>query len=100
METDCLILVAALTRPGEDYSDIGWIIGDCKELITSFNSISIRHVYREANVVAHRLAHNASFSFVDELLFDKTPSIIEDALVKDLCTHNRGLGITSPSDCT
>ncbi|KAK9936175.1 hypothetical protein M0R45_013032 [Rubus argutus] len=100
VETDCSILVAALTRPGEDYSDIGWIIGDCKDLINSFKSISIRHVYREANVVAHRLAHNASFSFVDELLFDEIPSIIEDALVEDFCTHNRGFGVTSPSGCT
>lgn len=98
METDCSVLVAALTKPGDDFSDIGGIISDCKELITSFNSINIKHVYREANVVAHCLAHNASFSFVDEFCLGENPSIIEDILIEDRCRCIRGFGSLSPSD--
>ena len=62
----------------------------------AFTSLSIRHVYREANRVAHRLAHVASFSSVDELWIDDTPSIIEDVIYEDV-SRTRGIGFMSPS---
>jgi ribonuclease HI len=97
VETDCAILATALAKTGEDLSDIGRIIGDCKEYFSTFNYIDIRHIFREANGVANRLAHIASYSNVDELWLDETPSIIEDVLYEDNCCPTRGLGITPPS---
>ena len=97
METDCAMLVEALTGVEDDFSQIGRIVGDCKEYLCSFNSFEIRHVYREANRVAHRLAHVASLSSFDNCWLGETPSIIEDVLFEDLCNLTRGFGITSPS---
>ena len=76
VETDCAVLAAALARSGEDLSDIGRIIGDCKEYFSAFNYIDIRHIFREASGVADRLAHIASCSNVDEIWLDETPSIL------------------------
>jgi ribonuclease HI len=96
LETDCATMAAALAKPDDDLSEIGRIIGDCKDYMLAFTSLSIRHVYREANRVAHRLAHVASFSSVDELWIDDTPSIIEDVIYEDV-SRTRGIGFMSPS---
>ena len=66
LESDCASLVTALSSVGDDFSQIGRIVGDCKESMGSLQSISIRHIYREANGVARRLAHIASFSNSDK----------------------------------
>lgn len=59
--------------------------------------IQVKHVYREANGVAHRLAQFACFSSLDEFWINETPSIIEDVLYKDLCNCERGQRLSSPS---
>lgn len=100
LECDCASLVAVLSSDKEDYSEVGRIIEDCRRYIMAFNSIQIRHIYREANSVAHRLAHFASFSFLDDLWLEETPAIIRDVLYEDLCNCARGFGHTSPSRCT
>ena len=96
LETDCSLLATTLASVGEDFSHIGRIVGDCKELMHSFNSIEIRHIYREADCVAHRLAHIASFSISNCIWFEDTPSIIEDVLFEDCCTRTQGIGFKSP----
>ena len=97
LETDCAALVTALANSAEDLSEIGRIVEDCKEYMLAFTSLNFRHIYREANGVAQRLSHTASFSNIDNFWVDDTPSIIEDVIYKDLCPHNRGFGNTAPS---
>lgn len=97
LETDCAALATALSSPTEDLSEIGSIVGDCKDYMLAFTSFNIRHIYREANRVAHRLAHVASCASVDEFWVDHTPSILEDVIYEDICPVSRGFGITSPS---
>jgi hypothetical protein len=62
-----------------------------------FSFIKCQHIFREANSVAHRLAHFASFSYLDDLWLDETPSIIEDILYEDLCSCTWGSSSMSPS---
>lgn len=57
LESDCSLVIAALASSNEDYSDIGCVTEDCKVYMCEFQSIIFRHVFREANGVAHRLAH-------------------------------------------
>ncbi|KAK9950614.1 hypothetical protein M0R45_006095 [Rubus argutus] len=97
LETDCANLVSTLERIGEDFSEYGRIIDDCREYMLTFNTIEIRHIYREANCVANRLAHIASISTIDKLCLNETPSIIEDVLIEDMFSRARGFGIMSPS---
>lgn len=46
------------------------------------HSLQVKHVYFEANCVAHRLAHIASCSSIDDFWIDETSSIIEDVLMR------------------
>ena len=52
-------LLLLINREGEDYSDLGRIVEDCKFLMTQYQSVSVCHILREANGVADRLAHLA-----------------------------------------
>lgn len=76
METDCATMAAALAKQDDDVSEIGRIIGDCKDYMFAFTSLTIQHIYRESNYVVHHLAYIASFSSVDELWIDDISSII------------------------
>ncbi|XP_062011139.1 uncharacterized protein LOC133727571 [Rosa rugosa] len=96
LESDCSFVVSALQQNMEDRSDIGRIIDDCKSYLTYFPSFQIRHVFREANGVAHRLAHPASLNYLDDIWVDESPVIIQDVLYKDLCTEARAQGFMSP----
>ncbi|KAL6212409.1 hypothetical protein ACLB2K_017629 [Fragaria x ananassa] len=67
VECDCAVLVAALNRQSDVMVEVSRITEDCKVLMNSFENISIRHIYREANGAAHRLAHFASLDRIVEL---------------------------------
>ncbi|XP_062021071.1 uncharacterized protein LOC133737560 [Rosa rugosa] len=97
IETDCSLVIAALKSATEDYSEVGCIVEDCKAYLHAISSINLYSVYREANGVAHRLAHLASVDYLDDYWLDETPVIIRDALFEDSCTSTRGVGNMSPS---
>ena len=71
LESDCAMVISALANPDADFSDIGCILDDCKEYMNAIGSFTLRHIYREANGVAHRLAHIASFSNIDDIWLDE-----------------------------
>lgn len=79
-ECDCSMMITALAATNLDLSEVGRIVEDCREYMTECSSFHIKHVFREANGVTHRLAHFASLSVLDGFRLDKTPSIIEDVL--------------------
>ncbi|XP_024179050.1 uncharacterized protein LOC112185076 [Rosa chinensis] len=66
IESDCSLVVTTLQREVEDRSDIGRIIDDCKSYLTYFHSIQVSYIFREANGVANRLAHVASFNMFQQ----------------------------------
>ena len=96
VETDCAMLVIALEGDGEDLSLVGRIVEDCKSFVSSFHSFQFRHIYREANGVANRLALLASRSENAMSWFEETPAIIRDILYEDMRGVSRGLGFMSP----
>ncbi|XP_062028933.1 uncharacterized protein LOC133744926 [Rosa rugosa] len=85
LETDCAILVTALNQQMEDNSEVSRILDDCKNYLHDFDWIRVRHVYREANSVANRLAHFASLDHVVDLCLDEAPAFIQDVLYEDNC---------------
>lgn len=85
LECDCANLVNAVSTEQEDFSEIGRIIDDCRVYKLEVRPIQVRHIYCEANGVAHRLANIASFSFLDDLWLDEALVIIQDVLYEDRC---------------
>ncbi|PRQ57087.1 putative ribonuclease H-like domain, reverse transcriptase zinc-binding domain-containing protein [Rosa chinensis] len=99
IESDSAILIAALKSEEKNFSEVSRVLDDCKEYFNAFQSIRVRHIYREANGVANRLAHLASSVYFDDVWLGETPAIIQDVLYEDYChclSVTRGLGDTSP----
>ncbi|KAL6214185.1 hypothetical protein ACLB2K_013623 [Fragaria x ananassa] len=96
-ESDCATIMLSLARSSEDMSEVSALLNNCKAYMESFQFILLRHVYREANGVAHRLAHLVRIAYLDELLVDESPDIIQDVLMEDGCSIPGGFGFMSPS---
>ncbi|XP_024169850.1 uncharacterized protein LOC112176244 [Rosa chinensis] len=99
IESDSAIMISALNSREKNFSEVSRVLDDCREYITAFQSVRIRHIYLEANGVADRLAHLASSGFIDDVWFDETPAIIQDVLYEDYCncsTVAQGSGFMSP----
>ncbi|XP_024161206.1 uncharacterized protein LOC112168311 [Rosa chinensis] len=97
LESDCSLVITALQHNVEDRSEIGRIIDDCKSYLTSFHPFQVRHIFREANGAANRLAHLASYNYISDVWLEETPVIIRDVLYEDSCIDARGQGFMSPS---
>ncbi|KAL6211305.1 hypothetical protein ACLB2K_016532 [Fragaria x ananassa] len=63
--------------------EVSTILIDCRHYLMTFNFVLLRHVNREANGVANRLAHLARSSVLDELWEDGPRDIIQDVLIED-----------------
>ncbi|PRQ45142.1 putative ribonuclease H-like domain, reverse transcriptase zinc-binding domain-containing protein [Rosa chinensis] len=99
IESDSALLIAALKSEEDNFSEVSRVFDDCKDYLSAFQSVEIRHIYREANGVAHRLAHLASYLLLDDIWLDETPAIIQDVLYEDYCNVSivaRGSGFMSP----
>ena len=59
METDCLEVVAAISSKTHEGMLEAGLIDDIKEILKTFASVSVKHVLRLYNSVAHRLAASA-----------------------------------------
>ncbi|XP_061993859.1 uncharacterized protein LOC133711783 [Rosa rugosa] len=93
VESDSSVLVNAMNFQGEDNSEVSRIIDDCKDYVHAFDAIVIRHIFREANSVADRLAHFASLGQVTDLYLGEAPDYLQDVLYEDFCkasTNARG----------
>ena len=107
IESDSSVLVVALNSVREDYSDVGRVVDDCKQYLIAMQSSTIRHIFREANSVADRLAHFACQGSIDSLWLEEPPDIIQDVLYEAMCSNAnvaRGMGLspslqTVPSFC-
>lgn len=98
-ESDCAVLIIILASNSFDCSEIGRVVEDCKEYMTTIYSISFQQICREANDVANCLAHLINRSYIDDCWLEETLSIIEDVLYEDICKCNRGLSAMFPSLC-
>ncbi|XP_019199513.1 PREDICTED: uncharacterized protein LOC109193110 [Ipomoea nil] len=56
LESDCLNLCNAFISGSVDFSYVGLIVKQCQSIAKDIESISVSHVKRSANCVAHELA--------------------------------------------
>ena len=83
LEGDSSVVLAAVNRSKDDCSLLGPIINDIKGVLCSMEGTSLIFVHREANNVAHRLAH-AGLGISSEDRWVKSPPVfILDALLED-----------------
>ncbi|CAH9075014.1 unnamed protein product [Cuscuta epithymum] len=82
LETDSLQLIKSI-QSGEDESSFGVIVGDIRELSTSFNDITFAHVRRSANRAAHDMAKAADSMSGCHIWFSFHPDCISASLNHD-----------------
>ncbi|XP_004298184.1 PREDICTED: uncharacterized protein LOC101290856 [Fragaria vesca subsp. vesca] len=85
VESDCEVLVAALNGENGGGLEVSRIIDNCRYYLILLNNSVVRHIYREANNGAHRLAHFASYNNVIELSVGLVPIFLQDVLYEDSC---------------
>ena len=71
---------------------ISRIVDDCKVLMQAFEYCTVRHMRRETNSVADRLACFASKGHIVDPILHHVPDCIQDVLFEDYCnvTHLQG----------
>nr|WMB96843.1 reverse transcriptase [Solanum melongena]WMB97160.1 reverse transcriptase [Solanum aethiopicum] len=90
LESDSLVAVSKILQPLKDSDPLFSIIHACKELLHRNWSVSIVHVYREANTCADRMANLAHKGPFDLSLLLQPPSYLAPYLQEDL------LGVSRP----
>ncbi|XP_063945892.1 uncharacterized protein LOC135151390 [Daucus carota subsp. sativus] len=82
--SDCLVVVQAIRSKTPMRSQFGKVIEDCRSYIRRLNKISLYHVKRSANMVAHQLARE-SYNYPDRTFDrDSIPSSVKYCIEMDL----------------
>ncbi|BFG31609.1 hypothetical protein CerSpe_178830 [Prunus speciosa] len=88
-EGDAAVVVAAVNRAGQDYSNIGTIVEDVRHLQKQFPGSLFQFTYKEANGVAHRLARFGLHNVDNYFWFEVPPDLIQDALLCDVLSRGQ-----------
>ncbi|KAL6216811.1 hypothetical protein ACLB2K_010029 [Fragaria x ananassa] len=86
LESDCLNLVKATQSDMED-SAFGMIVEDIKQDLLSLNSSFFSHVFRESNLVAHKLARLALSCSSPSCWVGAPPGELQGLLVSPPCNR-------------
>ena len=68
VELDAKALVDALSNPSYSNSVVSPIFDDCKILLSQFSLLRLKHIYREANISADRLANSSHSQGLDFII--------------------------------
>ncbi|KAI5322796.1 hypothetical protein L3X38_031868 [Prunus dulcis] len=96
---DSAVVVAAVKRAGQDYSNIGPIVEDVKHLQKQFPGSVFQFTHREANGVAHQLARFGLHTVDNFTWFEVPPDLIQDALLCDLLSRGQAYCPPPPPNC-
>jgi hypothetical protein len=72
--------IYALRAATENLSSYGHLIDDTRWLLQQFRTAEVRHVKRNANKAAHRLAREAVKNCGDNIWMEETPPCISDTI--------------------
>uniref|UniRef100_A0A803QK79 Reverse transcriptase n=1 Tax=Cannabis sativa TaxID=3483 RepID=A0A803QK79_CANSA len=84
IETDYLTVVQAIRSPLPMFSYFGSVISDCKTLLKDVNDMSILHVKRSANSVAHTITRVSSCAVNRVIRSNEFTPDIRDIIVKEV----------------
>lgn len=83
LEGDALRVVNALNSKDIDYSKMGHIVEDTRQLLQSIPQWSCCYVKRDANYVAHTLAKHATCQIIDRTWGEDIPVFICDIILME-----------------
>lgn len=80
-ESDSLNVVNAMTKNIPYMSEVGYIFDDCRSILRRRFDFMVQHVRRQANKVAHSIAHLSSMLGSTTLLNSPPTSVLEAIMV-------------------
>jgi ribonuclease HI len=83
-ESDSMETIESCTWVHQWSSEASAVYADCVDLAVSIGEVSFRHCLREANMVAHSLAHECFKIQLDCNWVDEPPSFILQPLLNDV----------------
>ncbi|KAK9944849.1 hypothetical protein M0R45_010396 [Rubus argutus] len=83
VESDSAILVKLMLHSDITMHPLGTLLACCKDLMGKFHSISLKHIYRECNMVADCLAKNSINHEHGIIEFPQPPIHAQSALLDD-----------------
>jgi len=89
VQTDCMEVVQIMKNEGFTANSAAAVYDECITVWNGFQEISIEHLCREANQVAHELARQAMITRVNCIWDDDPPSFITHFLSSDVTIFNQ-----------
>ena len=84
VELDANMIVNVLTKPDYANNIISPILDDCKQMLTQFQQVQIRHFFRQANCCADLMARKGAEQQLDYCAFSSPPVDVLKIFRKDL----------------
>jgi ribonuclease HI len=85
LEGDALVIVQALQKEDPSWHKYGSLIETSRSLLRSFQSWSVRHTKREANMAAHLLAKEALRTPPETVWMEEYPVFLHEIVLSDRC---------------
>lgn len=85
VESDNLLVINKLKTKAMDGSYLGVVLREIINLVSAFDCVAFKHVFREANVAAHIMAHINPFDYSTRVWVGCGPEAIEDVIAADFC---------------
>ena len=83
MEIDAKVIVDVIKNSTYVNQIISPILDDCRQLMTSFQQVQLKHCYREANRCADMMARIGADQELEYVLFSSPPVDLAKALEDD-----------------
>ena len=84
VELDASMIVDVLTKPDYANNIISHILNDCKQMLTQFQQVQIRHCFRQANCCANMMARKGAEQQLDYCAFSSPRVDVLEIFGKDL----------------
>ncbi|KAM6554313.1 hypothetical protein CsatB_015075 [Cannabis sativa] len=84
IENDCLIAIQVLHSLVDMPSIFGYIVQECKLLLSSFNNVNVYHIKRSANKATHYLARGSCYWFDRSFTESTIPTTLQSFVIADL----------------
>jgi ribonuclease HI len=86
LEGDSLEVVKSINNSGLNWTRIGPIVSDIKEVMRSFSNWQVGHIKKEGNVIAHKLAKFGIQHGFDRIWLDCLPDCIREVVLSEFST--------------
>ncbi|XP_075640366.1 uncharacterized protein LOC142612129 [Castanea sativa] len=83
VELDASMIVDALTKPGYANNILSPILDDCRQPLTHFQPVQIRHCFRQANRCADMMARKGAEQQLDFCVFVSPPVDVLETFRED-----------------